>query len=443
MNSPSFNEFQSIIEYLSEELTGSQLQEVQSTADGLVLGFYRYQLQTENSPKSVWLVLDLDKVFPFVGLFDHNPWPKIKKTTPVGLFVNSNFKNHHIEKIAVVANYGRVAEFHFKHPDINLKMELRLIPKQANLVLVADRKIISWDKVKELSEVHTHLESEYLDKEQRSVHFIFKQWLNRRSKIKVDSAASEQSKTNPYNQWVNQRQKEITKKEKALLQIDQQIAEMNSIPWSEMGEYLKVYGLKNIKLEWTPHLDLAKKASHNIEKCFTKMKQAATKTEGAILRKVQLKKEIAAHSDQSEDAFKLHLDRLVIKQSGVGQRKASDSQFRRLNIPDSTLITLMGKSAQDNLQLLRQAKAWDLWIHLKDYPSAYAIMQKAKEQKVSDLAITQASQWLVKESLKNKKNLAGAKLSVVITECRHVRPIKGDRLGRVTYHHARELLITV
>ena len=103
----------------------------------------------------------------------------------------------------------------------------------------------------------------------------------------------------------------------------------------------------------------------------------------------------------------------------------------------------MGKSAQDNLQLLRQAKAWDLWIHLKDYPSAYAIMQKAKEQKVSDSAITQASQWLVKESLKNKKNLAGVKLSVVITECRHVRPIKGDRLGRVTYHHARELLITV
>ncbi len=443
MNSPSFNEFQTIIEYLSEELTGSQLQEVQSTSDGLVLGFYRYQVQHDHSPKTVWLVLDLDKIFPFIGLFDHNPWPKIKKTTPTGLFMNSNFKNHHLEKIAVIPNYGRVAEFHFKSPDMKLKMELRLIPKQANLVLMADKKTISWDKVKELSEVDTRLESEYLDKEQRSVHFIFKQWLNRRSKIKVDSTSDEKNSSNPYNQWVNKQKKEITKKEKALLQIDQQLTEMNSIPWSEMGEYLKVYGLKNIKLEWTAHLDLSKKTSDNIEKCFTKMKQAASKTEGALNRKEQLKKEISMLSNQSEEAFKLHLDRLMTKQSGVGQRKASESQFRRLNIPDSTLIVLMGKSAQDNLQLLRQAKAWDLWIHLKDYPSAYAIMQKAKEQKVSDSAMVQASQWLVKESMKNKKNLAGAKLSVVITECRHVRPIKGDRIGRVTYHHARELLITV
>ena len=443
MNSPSFNEFQTIIEYLSEELVGAQLQEVQSTSDGLVLGFYRYQVQHDHSPKTVWLVLDLDKIFPFIGLFDHNPWPKIKKTTPAGLFMNSNFKNHHLEKVAVVPNYGRVAEFRFKSPDMNLKMELRLIPKQANLVLTTDKKTISWDKVKELSEVDTRLESEYLDKEQRSVHFIFKQWLNRRSKIKVDSAMDEKNSTNPYNQWVTKQKKEITKKEKALLQIDQQLAEMNSIPWSEMGEYLKVYGLKNIKLEWTTHLDLAKKTSDNIEKCFTKMKQATTKTSGALARKEQLKKEISQLSNQSEEAFKLHLDRLVTKQSGVGQRKASESQFRRLNIPDSTLIVLMGKSAQDNLQLLRQAKAWDLWIHLKDYPSAYAIMQKAKEQKVPDMALTQAGQWLVKESLKNKKNLAGAKLSVVITECRHVRPIKGDRIGRVTYHHARELLITV
>ena len=44
---------------------------------------------------------------------------------------------------------------------------------------------------------------------------------------------------------------------------------------------------------------------------------------------------------------------------------------------------------------------------------------------------------------KSKKLISGAKLAVVIVECRHVKPLKGDKLGRVTYHHPREMLITV
>ncbi len=56
-------------------------------------------------------------------------------------------------------------------------------------------------------------------------------------------------------------------------------------------------------------------------------------------------------------------------------------------------IRAMGKNAGENLKLLRQAKSWDLWIHLKDYPSAYAILQKPKDKNVSDQVLIQASQW--------------------------------------------------
>ncbi len=42
MKSPHIYEFQSIVQLLAEDLEGAQLQEVQCTADGVVLGFYRF-----------------------------------------------------------------------------------------------------------------------------------------------------------------------------------------------------------------------------------------------------------------------------------------------------------------------------------------------------------------------------------------------------------------
>ena len=60
-------------------------------------------------------------------------------------------------------------------------------------------------------------------------------------------------------------------------------------------------------------------------------------------------------------------------------------------------------------------------------------------QEQTDLRLV--SEWLVKENFKDK--LSGTKYAVVYVECRHVRPIKGDKLGRVTYHEGRELLIAL
>ena len=49
----------------------------------------------------------------------------------------------------------------------------------------------------------------------------------------------------------------------------------------------------------------------------------------------------------------------------------------------------------------------------------------------------------MKEGLSEKKTQMGGKYSVLMVECRHVKPLKGDKLGRVTYHNAREFLIAV
>jgi len=447
VKSPSFFEFQTIIQYLDEELSGAQLQEVFSTEDGLALGFYRFVRQ----PKTVWLVFDLDPLFPFIGLYDVNPWIKTKKTKPLALFLNSHFKNTHLKKINLKENYGRVAIFDFGLPDVKLELEVRLIPKQPNLIAMAQDKKISWDKEKELvAVIDDPSKMNDQESENRSVPYMLRQWFQRRSKTSAVStlnanSESTQTQKSPYEKWVLQRKKDLQKKEKALDQIQKQNNELAQIPWSEIGDYLKTYGFKNLPIEWTQFVLFDQKVSDNIQRCFEKAKAAQNKIKGSKVRMAQLMAEIESLKDVSEKIFQNYLEKLSAAQvRSQGERKIKDVQFRKMAFSDdSQMNVLMGKSAQENVKLLRQSKAWDLWLHLKDYPSAYAILQKNRDKSVSDAQLALASQWLIRESFKNKKEVAGIKFAVVVTECRFVRPIKGDKLGRVTYHNPRELLITV
>jgi predicted ribosome quality control (RQC) complex YloA/Tae2 family protein len=97
------------------------------------------------------------------------------------------------------------------------------------------------------------------------------------------------------------------------------------------------------------------------------------------------------------------------------------------------MVAYMGRSAKDNLALLRSAQAWDLWLHLKDYPSAHVIIRRPRGQEISQEEIARTARWLAQEATASKRELrAGDTFEIQFAECRYVRPIKGDRLGRVT-----------
>lgn len=442
MKSAHFFEFQSIVQYLGDELTGAQLQEVMTVQDGVVLGFYRFQTRNELQSKSVWLVIDLDMQFPFLGLFDHNPWHGLKSAKPLGLFVTSHLKNHNVYQIEHLENQGRVARVYFSS-DKDLYLEIRLIPKQPNLLAVAGNKSISWDKVKLLDGAgnENFLASEV---ESRSVPFMFSQWLARRSKSAASAKTGSSQQISAYEKWVKQKEKDLEKKRKALKSLEEQIQNPLIEVYAQVGEHLKVQGFKNLPLEFSRYVDFEKKVSWNIEKCFEKSKQLKSKSVGAQERKIKLLKEMQGLQDTSERKFSEVLKNQADSKLKVAQRKPLLAQVRKMILDESkNLVCWLGKSAAENAKLLRESKAWDIWVHLKDYPSAYAILQRNKDQNISDLMIQKVAQWLASESLKNKKDLSGVKIAVVWVECRHVRPIKGDKLGRVTYHHAHELLITL
>lgn len=435
MQSPHFLEFQSLVEYFNDQLLGAQLQEVMTNENGVVLGFYRF----EQSPQLMWIVFDLDVQRPFVGLYDTNPWARLKSVKPVGLFLNAHFKNNIISQVSLLEKTGRVLELIF---NTGYKIEFRLIPKQPNLLIYVGKKKMSWFKPREL--LIQEEPRELLDLESRSVPYMLKQWISQRELAGTKNKKSTQTSLTAFEAWVMQRKRDIEKKQKALKALQDQIHNPLIQLYNQLGEHLKVYGLKQIPEEVLDLVNHSQSASWNIQNCFSKAKLAEAKISGAQKRADFIKSELVFLADLSEERFQNHIKKQAQIKEFQAARKKTNGDFRKLTLDTEVGITCwMGKSAADNLKLLRQSKSWDLWIHLKDYPSAYAIIQKNKDQKISDELLRQSAAWLVKEGVKNK-NLTGLKTAVVVVvECRHVRPVKGDKIGRVTYHHAREMLITV
>jgi predicted ribosome quality control (RQC) complex YloA/Tae2 family protein len=100
----------------------------------------------------------------------------------------------------------------------------------------------------------------------------------------------------------------------------------------------------------------------------------------------------------------------------------------------------VGRSAKDNLSLLRAAKPWDIWLHVKDVPGCYGLLRRNKNQEIPEALLQEAARKVVDFSLKAKRTLReGERFEVLVAECRYVRPIKGDHIGRVRYSNERVL----
>src|SRR5262249_19127485 len=122
-------------------------------------------------------------------------------------------------------------------------------------------------------------------------------------------------------------------------------------------------------------------------------------------------------------------------------KSKSKIKTRKLDLEGGRLA-YMGASAKDNLALLRAAQPWDLWLHLKDYPGAHVILRRLRGKEVPTAEIQRVARWLASETQASKRELRpGDVFEVQVAECRYVRPIKGDRIGRVTVGEHKVLRI--
>ncbi len=444
--------------WIEEKLYGGQLQDLWTDGEVLVL-----QLYNQNS---YWLCFDLNSSLPRMILLTSRPLVE-KKVKPVTLFLHSHGKNLRLKKLIVHEEMGRVLKMEFSSFSggeviAPCRCEIFLIPKNANFKVEAENekgitKSVYFFKPKVLP-TYSLNEKEIKNKKEnlmvvtgnpdsavgQETYWLeyANQWLKERMGDyqtnheiihgkKRDSAPANATRREAENQI----RKRIEKNSKAIEKISQQNFVETINKYHLLGENLKCLprdgDIDSLPFELKDLYDLRLSHSENIERAFQKVKSLKTKQEGAFHRIEVLKKEIKDWQNQLKEGT-------VNTGNPVGLRtflRGTDVKMRKLVLAEGFQV-LLGKSAKDNLDILRRARAWDLWFHLRDYPGAHAILLRDKKSIVSDSVLIRVGQWLLRESFGKKTILSGVKYVAIVTECRYVKPIKGAP-GLVTYQNER------
>ncbi len=417
---------------------GFRFQEVQMSEQDLLIGLW-------GQGDLHWLFFDMQPQRPLVFLLPDPSPVKIKaQKKPLQLFLSAHAVGLTFIKAERKENEGRIIRLYFqspKNPEFACEIEARLFPHGQNIIVQSKGKTISFEKVQELppqtkSQEDLSSPTKVQDKtpsqsseqtinhaDQQSLDEAFSAWLAQRMP---------KSKQADNKNVELQKQKLLDKKQKAIAKVEQELQDKGDNLYQSLGNWLKINQSLQVPPKFQDLIDKKKSFAFNMEEAFRKSKQQKEKVQRTRERLAQLQEELMQieHNQQPEKPTQL--------------KKSANPDYKgRLLKLDENLEARTGKSGADNLKILRQARAWDFWLHLKDLPGSHAILFRNKNQKVADEHFRKVALWLIELSLKNKAPAKGEKYEILITECRFVRPIKGDKLGRVNYQNERVLNVVV
>lgn len=458
--------------WLREQILSAQIQEIWLWGQAVMLDCYRGE--------SFTLAMDLDPQRP--GLFLCGPL-RVKQTPPKPMisFLRAHLRGKRFTDIEVHEPLDRIVHL-YAGP---VEMTLELIPRSPNLFAVSKtsegEKKISWAKplVRPAAAMQVGIGASGGGSSAKDADFWLARsqaWLDARLG-KVQRVQGSHGGPAPVGFGLSAsaqdpRLRLLEKKKAALAKLNERDLHQSARELRELGAQLKSYlGISGAEYAWRRLLEqnrdrvqveMGLSLQQSIDVVFEKAKQLERKQEGALERARTLEAEIAQLADALATAESAegsgmtprgsggNSDRDQVSGDGLGEqphrsqrptrssRDEGSANMRTLRLA-SGLVAFIGKSAADNLKILRQARAWDYWLHLKDGPSAYVILKRDKGQTVSDQDLREAAVWLASQS---KVGKIGEEVSadVVVVECRHVKPIKGDRLGRATYQNPLRVL---
>lgn len=410
-------------------LEGARLQGVFTSKKDVILEFW-----LKGNLYFIWY--EDSTLRPFLSFWPDQLPLKIKKSqVPLGLFLKAHFVGKHLKAVSFQVEYGRVLKLYFEE---EFFIEFRLFPHGQNVIAATGEKTVSLHKPKVLHAVSSPAQDTSENEALRSVEEFSLEWLqfHRRS--------SGPTKSSPEVKAEDPDKKNLEKKKKKLKKaIDQVAAELErkaSSLWREVGEWLQTHnGFEGLPEDYVPFVDKRRSVHWNVDHVFQKAKDSKKKMAGTEERLRLLKEELRNLEKEGVKALKSSSpSKAVERASPQSPVKARTFQMA----PD--LRAMAGKSAQDNMNLLRQAKPWDLWFHLKDWPSSHMIVFRPKKRELTPKEEHQVIQWFFRQNFGQKwEQEKGNKHEVIIAECRFVKPIKGDRSGRVHYHNERSLRVKV
>jgi len=92
----------------------------------------------------------------------------------------------------------------------------------------------------------------------------------------------------------------------------------------------------------------------------------------------------------------------------------------------------VGRNAAQNDDLVRSGGPEDLWIHMRDYPSAHGLLRGPKKAKPTETQITFCCQVVAQLSKSKKKSFQeGEKFDFIITPKKFVKKKRGMAPGSV------------
>lgn len=416
-------------------LLGAQLQECLQTPSELGLAFYlKGQL--------VWLWFDLEPLHPLVVRFYGRPPARKKLSRPLTLFLRSRFFGRRLASVMTDERQGRVLKLAFHRGNDEeeqgvCEIEVRLFPHGQNVIARDGEKSISESKPKDLASGGAKVDA----RPPRPWEEIEGQWRAREFKKTARPPESVAARTSGGELSAAERawKKAVEKKQRALELLQLEIEEKSSNRYAEVGEWLKsqtsLDDWRSVPAEWRDLLDPKLGLSGNIERAFQKAKDNARKISGTRARRQAVEEELAKLKSAGPNSFVARSSSEVSNKNDLLVR--TEARGRRFKVAED-LEVYVGKSAADNLALLRGAQPFDYWLHLREQASSHAILRRTRQRQVTDVEFVAAARWVVEQTLKKRAaDLKGQRFDILIVECRYVRPIKGDRLGRVHYTHDR------
>ncbi len=369
----------------AQELVGSQLQEICSSADQLALGFWHKQSR-------IWLLIGMKPSMPYiVVLFDKILRIK-KKETPVALFLKAHAMNKRLRKIYLLgeettAGGGGDRQVFIDLWDVQIKVIL--VPHKHNIFVIKEDKSISWNQPKALPKIQTSYKSE-----------------NCRS---PDQIREEIFKTSV----VKEKKEKISPKDK-LVDVKRKLLERYSSSkneWKKVSLWLKENWSLDVPEVWKEYIDRNLSIEENFKRCIDKAKRETEKKKKLLVRIKEIERD------------------LTLTPQNTFLTKGLSFAYKDLRI-------FIGKNAKENLKLLRQAKPWHYWLHLRDFPGAHGVIACGRNRSLTADEIKLFSQPLFRATFRSRKNrIYGEHFDVIVTQIKYVKPIKNDKHGRVVYTH--------
>jgi len=382
-----------------------------------------------------WLSVSLMPAPPFAFWSENHHLslvPNEKK--PLSIFIQKYFYNARLVKIHHQQEQGRVCRLIFKsHDNKELSLELFLFQSGRNICASALGKMVWAFKPKE--QKANFIKSN--DKKSPSESLFDWEELWEKSHGKKGKLSQQKNIEKEFNKVLNKKKRGL---EKAYQGLEEKKQKLNVL--RELGEKIKSHPeTQNFNSEELKFVEACFKDVSLFDFTFLRIKSLKSKIGGAEDRITSLEEELEGFT---EEAYRKRNQKISQKTKGALPKSLlaqAEVKGRTKDLGKGYRL-YMGRSGKENLSLLRKAKPWFLWMHIRDFPGTHGILERAqKSGDIPGAILEEAARWVGSQSL--KKGLAGGKYDVIYTECRYVRPIKGAKAGQVTLSREKVIRIEI